>query len=111
MSTTLLLVSLLIMTALVFDFTNGSHESGNAMPPPSPPAPSLPKVAVTLAAVLNVAGAFLSTEVAKTISGARLTPRDIHTSGRAAPTRPAAATVAGYACVGSRSCSCSTGST
>jgi inorganic phosphate transporter, PiT family len=78
MSTTLLLVSLLIVTALFFDFTNGFHDSGNAMATSVATGALAPEVAVTLAAVLNVAGAFLSTEVAKTISGARLAPRDIH---------------------------------
>ena len=79
MDTTLFIVSLVIVTALVFDFTNGFHDSANAMATSVATGALKPKVAVTIAAVLNVAGAFLSTEVAKTISGgivddAKVTP-------------------------------------
>src|SRR3954451_1945950 len=69
MSTTLFLVSLVIITALFFDFTNGFHDSANAMATSVATGALKPKVAVLIAAVLNVAGAFISTEVAKTISG------------------------------------------
>jgi len=69
MSTRLFLVSMVIITALFFDFTNGFHDSANAMATSVATGALKPKVAVLIAAVLNVAGAFLSTEVAKTISG------------------------------------------
>ncbi len=69
MTTTLLLVTLVVATALFFDFTNGFHDSANAMATSVATGALHPKVAVLIAAVLNVAGAFLSTEVAKTISG------------------------------------------
>jgi len=69
MSTTLFLVTVVIITALFFDFTNGFHDSANAMATSVATGALKPKVAVLIAAVLNVAGAFLSTEVAKTISG------------------------------------------
>jgi inorganic phosphate transporter, PiT family len=69
MATTLFLVTLVIVTALFFDFTNGFHDSANAMATSVATGALTPKVAVGVAAVLNVAGAFLSTEVAKTISG------------------------------------------
>ena len=68
MTTTLLLVTLVVVTALFFDFTNGFHDSANAMATSVATGALRPKVAVFIAAVLNVAGAFLSTEVAKTIS-------------------------------------------
>ncbi|HEY4153352.1 MAG TPA: inorganic phosphate transporter [Pseudolysinimonas sp.] len=55
--------------ALVFDFTNGFHDTANAMATPIATGALKPKVAVAIAAVLNLVGAFLSTEVAKTISG------------------------------------------
>ncbi len=61
MSTTLFLVSLVIVTALFFDFTNGFHHSANAMATSVATGALKPKVAVLIAAVLNVAGAFLST--------------------------------------------------
>jgi PiT family inorganic phosphate transporter len=60
---------LVIITALFFDFTNGFHDSANAMATSVATGALKPKVAVLVAAILNVAGAFLSTEVAKTISG------------------------------------------
>jgi PiT family inorganic phosphate transporter len=64
-----LIVVLVIALALFFDFTNGFHDTANAMATPIATGALRPKVAVALAAVLNLVGAFLSTEVAKTISG------------------------------------------
>jgi PiT family inorganic phosphate transporter len=64
-----LLVVLVIALALVFDFTNGFHDTANAMATPIATGALKPKVAVAIAAILNLVGAFLSTEVAKTISG------------------------------------------
>ena len=69
MTTTLFVVTLVVVTALVFDFTNGFHDSANAMATSVATGAFQPRVAVLVAAVLNVVGAFLSTEVAKTISG------------------------------------------
>ena len=64
-----LIVVLVIALALFFDFTNGFHDTANAMATPIATGAISPKKAVALAAVLNLIGAFLSTEVAKTISG------------------------------------------
>lgn len=64
-----LIVVLVILLALFFDFTNGFHDTANAMATPIATGAMKPKIAVGLAAVLNLVGAFLSTEVAKTISG------------------------------------------
>lgn len=69
MSATLFLVVVVIITALAFDFTNGFHDSANAMATSVATGALRPRVAVLIAAILNVAGAFLSTEVARTISG------------------------------------------
>jgi inorganic phosphate transporter, PiT family len=69
MTTTLFVVALVVLTALVFDFTNGFHDSANAMATSVATGAFQPRVAVLVAAILNVIGAFLSTEVAKTISG------------------------------------------
>ena len=66
---TLLIVVLVIALALFFDFTNGFHDTANAMATPIATGALRPKVAVAIAALLNLIGAFLSTEVAKTISG------------------------------------------
>lgn len=64
-----LIVVLVIGLALFFDFTNGFHDTANAMATPIATGALKPKTAVLLAAVLNLIGAFLSTEVAQTISG------------------------------------------
>jgi len=63
------MVVLVIVLALFFDFTNGFHDTANAMATPIATGALRPKVAVAIAAVLNLVGAFLSTEVAQTISG------------------------------------------
>jgi len=64
-----LIVVLVVALALFFDFTNGFHDTANAMATPIATGAMRPKVAVALAACLNLVGAFLSTAVAKTISG------------------------------------------
>lgn len=69
MESAALIIVLVIGLALFFDFTNGFHDTANAMATPIATGALRPKVAVLLAACLNLVGAFLSTEVAKTISG------------------------------------------
>ncbi|MBN7792879.1 inorganic phosphate transporter [Microbacterium esteraromaticum] len=69
METAALIVVLVIALALFFDFTNGFHDTANAMATPIATGALKPKTAVLLAALLNLVGAFLSTEVAKTVSG------------------------------------------
>jgi PiT family inorganic phosphate transporter len=64
-----LIVVVVVVTALVFDFTNGFHDTANAMATSIATGALRPKVAVALAGCLNVLGAFLSVEVAKTIAG------------------------------------------
>ncbi|MER5440055.1 inorganic phosphate transporter [Streptomyces sp. NPDC002790] len=64
-----LLLAIVIVTALVFDFTNGFHDTANAMATTISTGALKPKAAVAMSAVLNLVGAFLSVEVAKTISG------------------------------------------
>ncbi|MFF3873278.1 anion permease [Streptomyces sp. NPDC001978] len=63
------LVAVVVVTALAFDFTNGFHDTANAMATSIATGALKPRVAVLISGVLNVVGAFLSTEVAKTISG------------------------------------------
>ena len=67
--TLLFIVVAVIAVALIFDFTNGFHDSANAMAGPIATGALRPRTAVIIAAVLNLVGACLSTEVAKTISG------------------------------------------
>lgn len=66
---TLVVVVLVIVTALIFDFTNGFHDTANAMATSIATGALKPRTAVIAAGTLNLIGAFLSTEVAKTISG------------------------------------------
>jgi inorganic phosphate transporter, PiT family len=63
------LMIVVIVTALAFDFTNGFHDTANSMATSIATGALSPRVAVAVAGVLNLAGAFLSTEVARTISG------------------------------------------
>ena len=66
---TLVVVGLVIITALTFDFTYGFHDTANAMATSIATGALKPKTAVIAAGTLNLIGAFLSTEVANTISG------------------------------------------
>ena len=59
---------LTVATALVFDFTNGFHDTANAMATTIATRALRPRIAVALAAVLNLLGAFLSVAVAATIA-------------------------------------------
>ncbi len=59
---------IVVATALAFDFTNGFHDTANAVATSISTRAMAPRVAVTLAAVLNFVGAFLSLEVAATIA-------------------------------------------
>jgi inorganic phosphate transporter, PiT family len=64
----LFLLIIVVITALAFDYTNGFHDTGNAMATSIASGALSPKAAVTLSAVLNLGGAFLSTAVAGTIA-------------------------------------------
>ncbi|MDT5104929.1 MAG: inorganic phosphate transporter, PiT family, partial [Mycobacterium sp.] len=64
----LFLLIIVVVTALAFDFTNGFHDTGNAMATSIASGALGPKTAVTLSASLNLVGAFLSTAVAATIA-------------------------------------------
>jgi phosphate/sulfate permease len=64
----LFLMIIVVITALAFDFTNGFHDTGNAMATSIASGALKPKVAVAMSAVLNLVGAFLSTAVAATIA-------------------------------------------
>jgi inorganic phosphate transporter, PiT family len=75
-SAQLLTVILVAVVALGFDFTNGFHDTGNAMATTIATGALRPKVAVALAAVLNLAGAFLSVEVAVTVTNAVVSIQD-----------------------------------
>jgi PiT family inorganic phosphate transporter len=57
-----------VITALGFDFTNGFHDTGNAMATSIATKALSQRVAVGLSGVLNLVGAFLSLAVAATIA-------------------------------------------
>nr|WP_228373710.1 inorganic phosphate transporter [Demequina soli] len=63
-----LLLVVVVATALAFDFTNGFHDTGNAMATSIATRALKPKQAVLLSASLNLVGAFLSLTVAATIA-------------------------------------------
>ena len=65
-----ILLALVVITALAFDFTNGFHDTANAMATSIATKALSPKAAVTLSAILNLVGAFLSVEVAITVTNA-----------------------------------------
>jgi PiT family inorganic phosphate transporter len=59
---------LVVITALGFDFTNGFHDTGNAMATSIATGALPPKIAVAISGLLNFVGAFLSLAVAATIA-------------------------------------------
>jgi len=64
------ILALVIITALGFDFTNGFHDTANAMATSIATKALRPKTAVALSGILNLVGAFLSVEVALTVTNA-----------------------------------------
>ncbi len=62
-----LMLVLIVIVALVFDFTNGAHDCANAIATVVSTKVLSPKAAVIMAAVLNLGGAMLGEEVAATL--------------------------------------------
>jgi PiT family inorganic phosphate transporter len=56
-----------VVVALTFDYTNGFHDAANAIATSVSTRALTPRVALTLAAVMNFVGAFLGQEVANTV--------------------------------------------
>ena len=63
------IVGLVVAVALSFDFTNGFHDTANAMATTIATGALKPRIAVTIAAILNFVGAFISLKVAATVAG------------------------------------------
>lgn len=61
------LLIVIVLVALVFDFTNGAHDCANAIATVVSTKVLSPRTAVTMAAVLNLVGALLGSEVASTL--------------------------------------------
>ncbi|MDQ6649613.1 MAG: inorganic phosphate transporter [Actinomycetota bacterium] len=57
----------IIVIALAFDYTNGFHDAANAIATSVSTRALTPRVALLMAAVLNLVGALLATGVAKTV--------------------------------------------
>lgn len=68
---------LVVALALLFDFSNGWHDSANAVATVVSTRVLSPLAAVLLAALLNVAGAFMSTAVAKMVGKGIVDPAAI----------------------------------
>jgi len=67
MHDTFLLLVCVIVLATVFDFINGFHDTANAIATSVSTRVLSPKIAVSMAAILNIAGAFAGTAVAKMV--------------------------------------------
>ena len=68
---------LVVVLALLFDFSNGWHDSANAIATVVSTRVISPFVAVIVAGVLNVAGAFMSTAVAKMVGSGIVDPAGV----------------------------------
>ena len=68
------LLVLIVLVALVFDFTNGAHDSANAIATVVSTRVLSPRTAVVMAAVLNLGGALLGDEVAATLGKGVVNP-------------------------------------
>src|SRR5437667_11035870 len=61
------LLVIVVIVALGFDFTNGFHDTANAVATSVSTRALSPRLAVLVAAIANLAGAFVTTAVAKTV--------------------------------------------
>ncbi len=66
-----------VATALFFDFTNGFHDTANSIATSVSTRALSPRLAVLSAAVLNVAGAFVSFKVAATVATGIVNPEAV----------------------------------
>ena len=71
------LLTIVVVSALGFDFTNGFHDTANAMATSIATGALRPRVAVLLAGALNFVGALLSLSVAATIANGIVNSGDI----------------------------------
>lgn len=68
------LLIIIVLAALVFDFTNGAHDCANAIATVVSTKVLTPRMAVGMAAALNLLGALLGTEVALTLGSGIVRP-------------------------------------
>jgi phosphate/sulfate permease len=65
---------IIVLVALAFDYTNGFHDAANAIAVAVSTKALTPRVALALAAVMNLVGALISTSVAKTVGAGIIDP-------------------------------------
>jgi PiT family inorganic phosphate transporter len=75
------LVIIVILLALSFDFINGFHDTANSIATSVSTRVLSPRMAIFMAAILNIAGALVSTRVAKTVSKEIINDEMIKTVG------------------------------
>ncbi|HKP22035.1 MAG TPA: inorganic phosphate transporter [Thermoleophilaceae bacterium] len=63
-----IIVVIVVATALIFDFTNGFHDTANVVATSISTRAMPPRIAVGYASILNFVGAFISLEVAATVA-------------------------------------------
>ncbi len=63
-----LLLVIVVVVALAFDFTNGFHDTANVVASAISTRALAPRTAIALASLMNFAGAFISLKVAATIA-------------------------------------------
>ncbi len=63
-----IILIIVVVTALAFDFTNGFHDTANVVATSISTGAARPQVAIAFASLLNFVGAFISIEVAATIA-------------------------------------------
>ncbi|MDP8943542.1 MAG: inorganic phosphate transporter [Actinomycetota bacterium] len=68
---------IVVATALAFDFTNGFHDTANAVATSISTRALPPRTAVTYSAALNFVGAFISLEVAATVAKGVVAPQAV----------------------------------
>ena len=78
------LLVVVVVVALGFDFTNGFHDTANAVATSVSTRALTPRLAVLIASVANLAGAFVTTAVAKTV-GKGIIDTGLATSRRCSP--------------------------
>jgi PiT family inorganic phosphate transporter len=70
-------LAVVVLVAIGFDFTNGFHDTANAVAPTVATGALKPRTAVILSSSLNLVGAFLSLKVAATIASGIVSQSDI----------------------------------
>src|SRR5215210_7756294 len=70
----LLALVVIVVVALLFDYTNGFHDAANAIAVAVSTKALTPRIALGLAAVMNLIGALISTKVATTVGSGIIDP-------------------------------------